>query len=39
MLEKDRVMTEQAAMYVKLALAAAFTNSNVDGFVEGASIK
>jgi hypothetical protein len=39
MLEKDRIMTEQAAMYMKLALAVAYTDSNVDGFVEEASIK
>ena len=39
MLEYDRVMTEQAAMYLKLALAVAYTYSNVDDFFEDASIK
>lgn len=33
------LMTEQAAMYMKLALAIAYADSNVDGSVEGASIK
>jgi hypothetical protein len=39
MLEKDRMMTEQAAMYMKLVLTVAYTDSNVDGFVEEPSIK
>ena len=39
MLEHDRVMAEQAAMYVKLALAVAYAHSNVDNIFEDASMK